>query len=130
MSSWKCYISENVQGSSFRKNEEKCFKHSCYSAIAQVEISSLFFIFWNSLIKNGIFYEEKDESLLWFKILIWWLSYIHYYPADHYMFKVHTIETLEEGVKYVKWRRSGVFIVNFEHISCLVLVFLLLTLSR
>ena len=27
------------------------------------------------------------------------------------------------------WRRSGVFIVNFEHISHLVLVFLLLTLS-
>ena len=29
-----------------------------------------------------------------------------------------------------QWRRSGVFIVNFEHISHLVLVFLLLTLSR
>ena len=29
-----------------------------------------------------------------------------------------------------EWRRSGVFIVNFEHISHLVLVFLLLTLSR
>ena len=28
------------------------------------------------------------------------------------------------------WRRSGVFIVNFEHISDLVLVFQLLTLSR
>ena len=28
------------------------------------------------------------------------------------------------------WRCSGVFIVNFEHISHLVLVFLLLTLSR
>ena len=28
------------------------------------------------------------------------------------------------------WRRSGVFIVNFEHISHLVLLFLLLTLSR
>ena len=28
------------------------------------------------------------------------------------------------------WRRSGVFIVDFEHISHLVLVFLLLTLSR
>ena len=28
------------------------------------------------------------------------------------------------------WRRSGVFIVNFEHISQLILVFLLLTLSR
>ena len=28
------------------------------------------------------------------------------------------------------WRRSDVFTVNFEHISHLVLVFLLLTLSR
>ena len=28
-----------------------------------------------------------------------------------------------------QWRSSGVFIVNFEHISHLVLVFLLLTLS-
>ena len=28
------------------------------------------------------------------------------------------------------WRRSGVFNVKFEHISHLVLVFLLLTLSR
>ena len=28
------------------------------------------------------------------------------------------------------WRRSGTFIVNFEHISHLVLVFLLLTLRR
>ena len=28
------------------------------------------------------------------------------------------------------WRRSGVFIVNFEHILQLILVFLLLTLSR
>ena len=27
------------------------------------------------------------------------------------------------------WRRSGVFIVNFEHISHLLLVFLLLTLN-
>ena len=43
-----------------------------------------------------------------------------------------TIETLEQGVKYVQnhWRRSGVFNVNFEHISHLVLRFLLLTLSR
>ena len=48
-----------------------------------------------------------------------------------------TIETLEQGVKYVQsqqerrqWRRSDVFVVAFEHISHLVLVFLLLTLSR
>ena len=29
-----------------------------------------------------------------------------------------------------EWRRSGVFTVNFEYISYLVLLFLLLTLSR
>ena len=42
------------------------------------------------------------------------------------------METLEQGVKYVqgrRWRRSGIFIVNFEHISHLVLVLLLLTLN-
>ena len=37
-----------------------------------------------------------------------------------------TIETSERR----HWRLSGVFIVKFEHISHLVLVFLLLTLSR
>ena len=50
-----------------------------------------------------------------------------------------TIKTLEQGVKYVQsqqeihpkdsWRRSSAFIVNLEHISHLVLVFLLLTLN-
>ena len=39
-----------------------------------------------------------------------------------------TIETLEQGIK-CHWRRSGVFIVNFEHILHLVLVFLLLSLN-
>ena len=64
-----------------------------------------------------------------------------YIPADNYMFKVYnrntrtrceicsklTIKTPERR----QWCRSGVVIVNFEHISNLVLVFLLLTtLSR
>ena len=61
------------------------------------------------------------------------------YPAGIYLFKVHkntrtrcetcskmTIKTPERR----HWSRSGVFIVNFEHISLLVLVFLLLTLRR
>ena len=39
------------------------------------------------------------------------------------MFKV-TVKTPERDL-----RRSGVFIVNFEHISYLVLVFVLLTLN-
>ena len=37
-----------------------------------------------------------------------------------------TIKTPERG----QWPRSGVFIVNFYHISHLVLVFVFLTLSR
>ena len=53
-----------------------------------------------------------------------------------------TLETLEQGVKLailqlklavktpVRWRRSRLFIVNFVHISHLVLVALLLTLNR
>ena len=53
-----------------------------------------------------------------------------------------TIETLEQGVKYVQsklaiktpercqWHRYGVFIVNFELILHLFLVYLLLTVTR
>ena len=40
-----------------------------------------------------------------------------------------TIETREQGVKHVG-RRSGIFIISFEHILHLVLVFLLLTYSE
>ena len=60
-------------------------------------------------------------------------------PVDNHMFKVNnrdartrckicsklTIKTPQRR----QWRRSGVFIVNFEHISHLLLVFLLLTLN-
>ena len=42
------------------------------------------------------------------------------------MFKVNDKDTT---LKRRYWRRSGVFIVNFEHISHLVLVFLLLALN-
>ena len=47
------------------------------------------------------------------------------YPSQYLRSKL-TIKTLEQRSH---WRRSGVF-VNFEHISLLVLVFLLLTLSK
>ena len=70
--------------------------------------------------------------------LLLWPSW-HYFPAIIYLFKVNnrktrkwyeicsklTIKTLER--RY--WRRSGVFIVNFEYISHFFLVFLLLTLK-
>ena len=57
-------------------------------------------------------------------------------PAGNYMFEVNNRNTrkrYEICSKLIKnpeqhhWRRSGVFVVNFEHISHLVLVFLLLT---
>ena len=61
-------------------------------------------------------------------------------PASNYMFKVnnrHTRASCEicselkiKTPEWHHWHRSGDFIVNFEHISHLVLVFLLLILSR
>ena len=46
-------------------------------------------------------------------------------PANIYLFKV-TIETVEKG----DWLCYGVFIVDFEQIWLLFLVFLLLTLNK
>ena len=62
------------------------------------------------------------------------------YPAGNYMSKVSNRNTTTRCDIYSKltvkiperrqWRHSGIFIVNFEHISHLALVLLLLTLSR
>ena len=52
------------------------------------------------------------------------------YPAGIYLFKVNNRNTRTRCEICSKLICSGVFIVNFEHISHLVLVFLLLTLSR
>ena len=57
-----------------------------------------------------------------------------YYPAGIYLFKVNNRNTRTRReicskltIKIV--RCSGVFIVNFEHISHLIIVFLILTLN-
>ena len=62
------------------------------------------------------------------------------FPAGNYMFKINSRNTrtsFEICSKLTikipqrrQWRRYGIFTVNFEHISHLVLVFLLLTMSR
>ena len=67
-------------------------------------------------------------------------SHLKTITAGNYMFKVNNRNTRTrceicskltiKAPEQRQWRRSGVFIVNFEHISHLVLVFLLLTLSR
>ena len=58
------------------------------------------------------------------------------HPADIYLLKVNNRNTKTRCSKLTikiperrHWRRPGVFIVNFEDISHLVLVFLLLTLN-
>ena len=68
------------------------------------------------------------------------LSIFASYPAGNYMFKVNNRNTRarceicsELTIKIPErrhWRRSGIFIVDFEHILHLVLRFPLLTLSR
>ena len=62
------------------------------------------------------------------------------YPASNWMFKVNNRNTKTKSKicskltiktpKRLQWRCSHVFIVNFEYIPHLVLVFLLLTLCR
>ena len=73
-------------------------------------------------------------------IFSWVYSIFGYFPAGIYLLKVNdrnsrtrceicsklTIKIPERR----QWRRSGIFIVNFEHILHLVLVFLLLTLNK
>ena len=74
------------------------------------------------------------------KLLFTKLAFYETFPAGNYVIKVKnrntrtrceicsklTIKTPERR----KWRHFGVFIVNFEHISQLILVFLLLALRR
>ena len=60
----------------------------------------------------------------------------YYYPDGNYMFKVNNRNTRTRcdicsklTIKTPEWRQN-VFIGNFEHISHLVLVFLLLTFEQ
>ena len=63
-----------------------------------------------------------------YKIYMWICKTSNYQPAI--TCSNLAIETLEQGVEYGQWRRSGVFIVYFEHILHLDLELLLLTSSR
>ena len=79
------------------------------------------------LIKNQQYFKGIFRALL------------NIYPAGIYLLKVSNRNTRTSCEIYLKltiktlerrhWRRSGVFMVNFEHISHLVLVFLLLILN-
>ena len=91
----------------------------------------LFLWLCHKLISSQKFYGMQDF------IVLRLIGNLKTFPVDIYLLKVNnrnirtryeifsklTIKTQERR----QWRLSGVFIVNFEHISHLVLVFLLLT---
>ena len=52
-----------------------------------------------------------------------------HFPGGNYIFKVNNRNT-RTRCEICSKLTAGIFVVNFEHISHLVLVFLLLTLSR
>ena len=93
---------------------------------------------WVKLAATGIHVKWWKEDLSIY--LIVYLAFFMTNPTGNYIFKVNirntrtsceicsklTIKTPE----WRYWRRSGVFIGNFDHILHLVLVFILVTLSR
>ena len=90
--------------------------------------------------KNVLFFFSRAPTDHSFTFTLRFLYELKHNPAGIYLLKVNnrntrarceicsklTINTPERR----QWRRSGVFIVNFEHISHLALVFLLLTLNK
>ena len=82
-----------------------------------------------------------SQRIVWLCILLFSEKYATKvaYPANTYLFKVNNRNTRKRYEIWTKltikiserhqWRRSGVF-VNFEHVSQLFLMFLLLNLNK
>ena len=101
-------------------------------------------IFNNEFVKNlrarcnSSLFSISEKIYWWYtrmlKEINWWLGYssLEYSPAGNYMFEVNdaTGVVLVSLLLTMDWRRSGVFINNFRHISHIVLVILLLTSSK
>ena len=93
---------------------------------------------------------QLDKDFRWLRINLWHFAQI--FLTKRFQKKRVIFSLLNNGFNYVvkipsqltftcskliietlgksQWRRSGVFIVNYEHISHLFLVFLLLTLNK
>ena len=81
----------------------------------------------NNFIKNYVF--------VWFKAKLFTSGLENTSPANIYFFKVKNLDTRKKceicsklTIKTSERRRSGIFFVNFEHISQLFLVFVLFLL--
>ena len=93
------------------------------------------FLLENSLSKGFTLYLMQDIFWYLVKYVICLMLFYKgfYYPASIYLLNDNNRNTRvssETCTKLTIKRRSGVFVDNFVHISHIVLVFLLLTLSR
>ena len=92
------------------------------------------FLLENSLSKGFTLYLLQDIWYLVKYVICLMLFYKgFYYPASIYLLNDNNRSTRASSeicTKLTIKRRSGVFVDNFVHISHIVLVFLLLTLSR
>ena len=111
--------------------------------IMYMSISGSFLLLLLSLFESSSF--ENSSGRLFLKFVFSHAYRVKYvydiatYPVSIYMFKVNNRNTRTKcemssmltikTQKRRQWRRSDVFVVNFEHISHLILVFLLLTLN-
>ena len=95
-------------------------------------------IFFVSFLKNNellvALITSYPEKIFWIPdndddlhFLVWIIVNFELNAANMYSFKVNNKNTRKKGKIC---RRSGVFIVNFEHVLHLFLVFLLLTLNK
>ena len=107
------------------------------SKLGYAVLKNTFYQVFRGAVIPGFLFQFADRPLIisWNRIMEWRRKVP--YPADIYLFKVNkrntrarceicsklTIKTSE----WYQWRRSGVFVANFEHISHHDLVFVLLT---
>ena len=112
--------------------------HMSKKGVARMQVNHLLNVNSLDIILSSFLFLTLNKFLRAPVLVIKYLFYL-ICAASNYMFKVNnrngrtrcetcsklTIKALER----CQWRHCGVFIVNFEYISNLVLVFLLLTLN-
>ena len=112
----------------------------------EIQLTTKFKKIWNQL-KTKIFCFQKSPRITWkIEVLVSHVNLSIFelenapVTANNYLLKAISRSIRKRCEIYSKltikkperrhWRRSGVFIVNFEYISNLFLVFLLINLSR
>ena len=103
---------------------------NCWINLIERLNKSNYFIFLEEQIVRTLSKYQKMKTLYIIILCRSFMAFDTPLPAGIYMFKVNNRKTRTWCEICSKSRRSGVFIVNFERISHLALLFLFLTLSR